>query len=77
MKAQELVGNVRQGGFYIFLLASQVAQNKMADAKDTVSQLMRIHPDYRVSDFGNLRTFKSEAFKRQMIEWAVKAGVPR
>ena len=77
LRAQKLVGTVRQGGFYIFLLASQVAQNKMVEAKATVAQLNRIHPGYRVSKFGNLRTFKSKAFKQKVIEWAVKAGVPR
>ena len=76
LRAQRLVGNVKQAGYYIFLVAAQVAQNKMAEARVTVSQLNRVHPEYRVSKFGNLKTFKSEAFKRQMVEWAVKAGIP-
>lgn len=76
LRAQKLMGTVRQAGFYIFLSAVQVAQNKMAEAKETVSRLLRVSPDARLSKFGNLRSFKSEAFRQRITDWAIKAGVP-
>ena len=76
LRAQELLGTVRQAGFYVFLSAVQVAQNRMAEAKETVSRLRRVSPDFRLSKMSNLRTFKSETFRQQLIAWAIKAGVP-
>lgn len=75
LKAQKLVGRVG-GGYYVILAVAQVAQNKMAEAKATVSRLNRIRPGYRLSNYGNLRTFKSKTFQQRLIAWAVKAGIP-
>ena len=77
LRAQKLVGTVRHAGFYVFLAAAQVAQNKMARARETVSRLRRVSPEFRLSKMGNLRTFKSAAFRQQIIEFAVKAGIPK
>ncbi len=76
LDAQKLVGVVRNGGYYVLLAAAQVAQNKIAEAKETIARLHRIHPGYRLSNFANLRTFKSEAIKEQITAWVIKAGLP-
>lgn len=76
LRARKLVGKVVRGSFYCFLVAAQVAQNKMAEATLTVSTVKRNQPSYRVSKCGNLRTFKSKSFQRQLIEWAIKGGIP-
>lgn len=77
LRAQKLLGTVRHAGFYVYLSAAQVAQNKMAEAKETVSRLRRVSPDFRLSKMGNLRTFKSEAFQQQLTALAIKASTLR
>lgn len=77
LRAQKLLGTDRHPPFYIYLAAAQVAQNKMAEARETASRLLRVSPGIRLSKVGNLRTFKSEAFRRQIIAFAVKAGIPK
>ncbi len=70
------VGIVKHPAFYLFQAASQAAQDKMEAAGETVARLERINPEFRVSNFGNLKYNKSGEFRDRLIRMAIKAGIP-
>lgn len=69
-------GLVKHNIPYVYLAASQFALGKLDDAAETVAQLKRINPDYRLSKSQTLTSFKSEQYKKHLRQLAVQAGIP-
>ncbi len=75
-QALDRFGLVKHDILYVYLAASQFALGKFDEAVETVAQLKRINPNYRLSKSQTLRSFKSEQYKRHLRQLAVQAGIP-
>ena len=75
LKAKSLVGRASVG-LYVQLAVAQMGQGKISEAAETAAQLARLHPNFHVSMWGNLKVFKSEALRHELVKAAVAAGIP-
>lgn len=61
---------------YVWLAATQAQLGKSTEAKATAEKVRQLWPDFRLSQWGLVRAFKSPENRQRLYDAAAKAGLP-
>ncbi|MGI9520222.1 MAG: tetratricopeptide repeat protein, partial [Hyphomicrobiaceae bacterium] len=75
-KRIEKLGPVKSPIGSVFMSASQWYLDKRIEAAQTTERYKRLNPNFRMSNWTWLNTYKSEQDRKRLYDAAVKAGMP-
>ena len=75
-KRIEKLGPVKSPIGSVFMSASQWLQDKKVEAAETAARYRRLNPEFRMSKWSWLNTYKSEQDRERLYEAAINAGMP-